>query len=79
MLMVNNELVEKTEQISKLKQKEISFENKLLEKDNASKQDLMIRLQLGKRLEEVLLDKEEALEELEQLKIQLDGIKSSMN
>jgi hypothetical protein len=77
--MVNNELVEKTEQISKLKQKEISFENKLLEKDNASKQDLMIRLQLGKRLEEVLLDKEEALEELEQLKIQLDGIKSSMN
>lgn len=32
-------------------------------------QDVMARMQLGKRLEEVLMDKEEALDQLEALRV----------
>lgn len=74
MVLMNNDLAEKDEQITTLKKNLQEFELKLKEKDNLMKQDTMVRLQLGKRLEQVLIDKEEALEQLEQLRAQLDMI-----
>jgi hypothetical protein len=74
MVLMNNDLAEKDEAISHLKKNLQEFELKLKEKDNLMKQDTMVRLQLGKRLEQVLIDKEEALEQLEQLRAQLDMI-----
>ena len=41
-------------------------------------QDALIRLQLGKRLEQVLMDKEEALEELDLVQTKLESIRSAM-
>ena len=38
----------------------------------------MIRLQLGRRLEQVLMDKEEALEELDMVQNKLESIRSAM-
>lgn len=69
MAMMNGDLAEREEQISALKKSHQEVEAKLKEKDNLMKQDTMVRLQLGKRLEQVLMDKEEALEQLEQLKV----------
>ncbi len=69
LLRVNNELVEKDELIAKFKGQEVLYEQKLVEKDNIYKQDAMVRLQMGKRLEQVLMDKEDALEHLELLKV----------
>ncbi len=69
LLRVNNELVEKDELIAKFKGQEVLYEQKLVEKDNIYKQDAMVRLQMGKRLEQVLMDKEDALEQLELLKV----------
>ena len=68
---MTNELAERDEQINELMKAKQDFENKLKEKENMMKQDNMARLQLGKRLEQVLMDKEEALEQLEQLKVNL--------
>jgi chromosome segregation ATPase len=68
---MTNELAERDEQINELMKAKQDFENKLKEKENMMKQDNMARLQLGKRLEQVLMDKEEALEQLEQLKVKL--------
>lgn len=76
MVLMNNDLAEKDEQITSLKKNLQEFELKLKEKDNLMKQDTMVRLQLGKRLEQILIDKEEALEQLEQLRAQLDMITS---
>jgi hypothetical protein len=76
MVFMNNDLAEKDEQITSLKKNLQEFELKLKEKDNLMKQDTMVRLQLGKRLEQILIDKEEALEQLEQLRAQLDMITS---
>ena len=41
-------------------------------------QDAMVRMQLGKRLEQVFIDKEEALEQIRLLQEQLEAIKSTM-
>lgn len=68
-LRITNELVEKDEQLAKFKHQELIFEQKLAEKDSLYKQDAMVRLQLGKRLEQVLMDKEDALEQLELLRV----------
>lgn len=73
-VLMNNDLAEKDEAISQLRKNLQESELKLREKDNLMKQDTMVRLQLGKRLEQVLIDKEEALEQLEQLRAQLDMI-----
>ncbi len=74
MVLMNNDLAEKDEQITTLKKNLQEYEIKMKEKDNLMKQDTMVRLQLGKRLEQILIDKEEALEQLEQLRAQLDMI-----
>ncbi len=69
MLILTNDLTERDEQINQLKKKEEQFEQILIDRDNMFKQDAMVRMQLGKRLEQVLMDKEEALEQLEMMKV----------
>jgi hypothetical protein len=71
LLRITNELVEKDEQLAKFKNQELVYEQKLTEKDNLYRQDTMVRLQLGKRLEQVLMDKEDALEQLELLRVSI--------
>lgn len=65
MLILTNDLHERDEQIAMLKKKEEQFEQILIDRDNMFKQDALVRMQLGKKLEQVLMDKEEALEQLE--------------
>eukprot|EP01034_Spumella_vulgaris_P021600 gene21600-27638_t len=77
MLILTNDLNERDEQIAALKKKEEQFEQMLVDRDNMFKQDAMVRMQLGKRLEQVLMDKEEAMEQLELMKEQVESIKSS--
>ena len=38
----------------------------------------MVRMQLGKRLEQILMDKEEAMEQMELLKDQVDNLKATL-
>jgi hypothetical protein len=69
MLVLANDLNDREEQITQLKKREESYEKTLLDRDNMFKQDAMVRMQLGKRLEQVLMDKEEAYEQLELVKV----------
>jgi hypothetical protein len=71
-MMMSNDLVEKDELIAAMKRSELQYEQKLQERENIYKQDNIVRLQLGKRLEQVLYDKEEALEQLDMLKVSIE-------
>ena len=64
-----NDLNEKDNVIIKLKKRQISLENIIAANEKLHEQDAIVRLQLGKRLEQVLLDKEEAYEELDLFKV----------
>lgn len=77
MLILTNDLNERDETIAQLKRKEEQFERTLMDRDNMFKQDAMVRMQLGKRLEQVLMDKEEALEQLELMREQVENIKAT--
>jgi hypothetical protein len=56
-MMMSNELGERNTLIDEMKKMQAQYEQKLIEKDNLYKQDSIVRLQLGKRLEQVLMDK----------------------
>lgn len=71
MVLLSNELNERDEEIQKLKKKHEQMEKDLAEQENRYKQDTMVRMQLGKRLEQVLMDKEEALEQIALMKVLL--------
>jgi hypothetical protein len=60
LMMMSNELGERNSLIDEMKKMHDQYEQKLVEKDNLYKQDSIVRLQLGKRLEQVLMDKAEA-------------------
>jgi hypothetical protein len=68
-------LNEKDDMILKLKKQESLLETALAATERLQEQDAIVRLQLGKRLEQVLLDKEEAYEELHHFKVMNDGIR----
>eukprot|EP00981_Chlorochromonas_danica_P003887 scaffold736_cov197-Ochromonas_danica.AAC.1 len=63
LMALNNELAEKDETIVALKKSEQSYEQRLQEREKMYMQDNVVRLQLGKRLEQVLMDKEEIVEQ----------------
>lgn len=69
LMAMSNEMAEKDDVIAAFKKSEQQYEQKLQERENMYKQDNIVRLQLGKRLEQVLMDKEEALEQLDMLKV----------
>jgi hypothetical protein len=71
LVVMTNELNERDSQIALLKKKEEHYEQTLQERENLFKQDTMARMQLGKRLEQVLMDKEEALDQLEVLRVSI--------
>jgi hypothetical protein len=68
-VVMANELSERDKQISLLKSKEEHAAQTLQERDTMFKQDAMVRMQMGKRLEQVLMDKEELQEQLDLLKV----------
>ncbi len=79
MVVLNNDLNEREDQIIVLKKREAAFEEQLRAKDKMYEQDAMVRMQLGKRLEQVLMDKEEITDELDMLRDQLETFKSLVN
>ena len=64
-----NDLNEKDGSIAKLMKRQLYLETMLTANEKLHEQDAIVRLQLGKRLEQVLLDKEEAYEELDLFKV----------
>ncbi len=60
------------------KARENELKQTIATKDRMYEQDAMVRMQLGKRLEQVFIDKEEALEQIRLLQEQLEAIKSTM-
>ena len=64
-----NDLNEKDDTIVQLQKREMVLEGVLAANEKMHEQDAIVRLQLGKRLEQVLLDKEEAYEELDLFKV----------
>jgi hypothetical protein len=74
----SNDLNEKDDMILKLKKQESLLETALAATERLQEQDAIVRLQLGKRLEQVLLDKEEAYEELHHFKVMNDVLSSTL-
>ena len=66
---LTNDLNDKDDLIVKLKREVAALERTVFIKEKEHEQDSIVKVQLGKRLEQVLLDKEEAYEELEQLQV----------
>ena len=75
---LTNDLNEREETITVIKRRVSSLETTLAANEKMHEQDALIRLQLGKRLEQVLMDKEEALEELDLVQTKLESIRSAM-
>jgi hypothetical protein len=68
-VQLTNDLLEREEQILELKRREADYSQKIQSKDKLYEQDASVRMQLGKKLEQVLMDKEEALEQVGLLKV----------
>lgn len=68
-IFISNELAARDVQIEDIRKQNLILQQQLEEKDKLYTQDSLVRLQLGKRLEQVLMDKEDALEQIEQLKV----------
>jgi len=77
-LSLTNDLNERDEQIFALKKRDAELTSSLMKKDKIYEQDALVRIQLGKRLEQVLMDKEEALEQYELLKEKCEILKASV-
>lgn len=73
-LALTNDLNEREDQIIVLKKREAALEDNLKMKEKMYAQDAQVRLQLGKRLEQVLMDKEEIKDELDSLKVRIYDI-----
>lgn len=78
-LMLTNDLNERDEQISVLKQQAVALQTALAQKEKMYEQDALVRMQLGKKLEQVLMDKEEVMEENELLQEQLESLRASLD
>jgi hypothetical protein len=68
---MTNDLNEREDQIIAYKKREVLLEQRLSAKEKLYEQDTMVRLQLGKKLEQVLLDKEDLREQIESLQVKL--------
>ena len=73
MLVLTNDLNEREDQIIAMKKREEAFKEQLASKEKMYEQDAKVRMQLGKRLEDVLMDKEEIKDELDNLKVIVNG------
>eukprot|EP01035_Chromulina_nebulosa_P019020 gene19020-24840_t len=78
MFSLTNDLFEREELIVTLNKRESEYKQLLAAKDKLFEQDVLSKTQLGRKLEQVLMDKEEALEQIELLKEQLSALKESV-
>jgi hypothetical protein len=69
MMMLTNDLNDRDEQIAALRQRETLLQQTYSQKEKMWEQDALVRMQLGKKLEQVLMDKEELQEENEMLHV----------
>ena len=69
LMALTNDLNEREDQIMSLKKREQDLATRLSQKEKAFEQDTMVRNQLGKRLEVVLMDKEDLKDQLELLQV----------
>ena len=76
MLSVTNDLNDREDVIIRHKSRESELSQALVAKERLYEQDVMVRMQLGKRLEQVLIDKEEAYEQIEMLKDQIEAMRA---
>jgi myosin-5 len=76
---LTNDITDRESHLVAAKSREADLKKSLLAKEKMYEQDAIMRMQLGKRLEQVLMDKEEACEQLEILKYQLHLIRSSLH
>ena len=69
LFILSNDLSERENEIIELRRREEILHQHMLSKEKLYEQDAIVRMQLGKRLEQVLMDKEEIKDELEQCKV----------
>jgi hypothetical protein len=77
-LTLINELNERNVEIQAMKKREQVYEQTLKAKEKMYEQDANVRMQLGRRLEQILLDKEEAKGEIDELKAHIIHLESLM-
>lgn len=68
-LALTNDLNEKEDQIDAYKKREAVMESHLTKKEKLHEQDAVIRSQLGKKLQEALMDKEDLKDRVEELTV----------
>lgn len=68
-VVITNDLSERDDQIADMRKRESVLQQKIAQLGSQHDQDATVRLQLGRRLEQVLIEKEEAVETLEMTKV----------
>jgi hypothetical protein len=74
MLMLTNDLNDRDEQINVLRGREAGLQQQYSQKEKMWEQDALVRMQLGKKLEQILMDKEDLQEENEMLHVRMRGL-----
>jgi hypothetical protein len=74
LFILSNDLNEREEELIEMRKREEILQQHLSSKEKMYEQDAIVRMQLGKRLEQVLMDKEELKDQLDQLRKQLEHI-----
>lgn len=69
LIEVTNDLNEREEQVMRAKRSEAELQHRLEVSEKMISDDSAVRMQLGRRLEQVLMEKEEIKEELFALKV----------
>ena len=72
--MLYNELNAREDEVAELRKREEILQQHMRSKEKMYEQDAIVRMQLGRRLEQILMDKEEIKDQLESYKNQLDAI-----
>jgi pyruvate/2-oxoglutarate dehydrogenase complex dihydrolipoamide acyltransferase (E2) component len=77
-LTLTNELNDRDTEIIALKKREAVYEQTLKAKEKMYEQDANVRMQLGRRLEQILLDKEEAKDEIDDLRMHIGKLEGML-
>jgi len=72
---MSNELNEKDQQVIAAKKREEALAALLMSKENIFEQDASARVQLGQKMQELFMEKEDALEQAEYWRDQFESIK----
>jgi hypothetical protein len=69
LFILSNDLNAREDELMEMRKREQILQQHLISKEKMYEQDAIVRMQLGKRLEQVLMDKEEIKDQLEQCKV----------